>query len=323
MFLFHADPGELVARARQAEQGGFDGIFVAETLQDPFQQLAILAEHSSSITLGTAIALAFPRSPMLAAMSGWDLARSSNGRFILGLGSQVQKHIERRFSSAYEHPAARLGEYSLAVKHIWESFQHEHPMDFHGDFYDLDFLPDAVNPGPLPSGPPHIYLAALGPLMFRTAGRVADGAMVHPVHSVEYLRTVAEPAIARGLQESSRSREDFHLEATAFSIIGTGEEGRRDRELMRAQFAFYASTPAYSAVLELHGWGPLHETLRSLVREKKTDEMTRAVPDEVLDEFCIVADNWSDAAALARERYAGVVDRIAFHTAPPLNVRLS
>jgi hypothetical protein len=158
--------------------------------------------------------------------------------------------------------------------------------------------------------------------MFRTAGRVADGAMIHPVHSVEYLRKVAEPAIARGLAESGRSRDNFCLEATVFSIVGVGEEGRRERELMRAQFAFYASTPAYSSVLELHGWGHLHDTLRTLVHEKKFSEMNHAVPDEVLNEFCIVADDWIEAAALARNRYQGIVDRIAFHTTPPFDVRL-
>lgn len=322
LFLFHAESGELAARGRQAEEGGFDGIFVAETLRDPFQQLALLAEHSSSVTLGTAVALAFPRSPMLTAISGWDVARACDGRFILGLGSQVRKHIERRFSVTYEHPATRLGEYCLAVRHIWEAFQGDHSLDFHGEFYSMDFLPDAVNPGPLLGEVPQIYLAALGALMFRTAGRVADGAMIHPVHSVEYLRAVAEPAIARGLAESGRSRDSFCLEATVFSIVGVGEEGRREREVMRAQFAFYASTPAYSSVLELHGWGHLHDTLRTLVREERMSEMIRAVPDEVLNEFCIVADDWIDAAALARNRYTGIVDRIAFHSAPPLGERL-
>jgi probable F420-dependent oxidoreductase len=197
LYLYHPRQEEMAARVRQAESGGFDGLFVAESTADPFQCLAVAAPHSSSLDLGTAVALAFPRSPMVAAMAAWDLQRATRGRFVLGLGSQVRRHIERRFSAPFAPPAARLREYTQAVRHVWGAFQGSHKLGFDGAYYHLDYLPGMMNPGPLAEGPPLLYLAALGPRMFEVAGAVADGALIHPIHTREYLRTVAEPAIGR------------------------------------------------------------------------------------------------------------------------------
>ena len=149
LYLYRPALDEMPGRGRQAEQGGFDGLFVAESTGDPFQNLAVASQHTSQVTLGTSVALAFPRSPMLTAVSAWELQRATNGRHILGLGSQVRRHIERRFSAPFTPPAARLREYARAVRHIWGAFQGEHPLGFHGDYYTLDYLPDAMNPGPL------------------------------------------------------------------------------------------------------------------------------------------------------------------------------
>ncbi|TCK26359.1 TIGR03617 family F420-dependent LLM class oxidoreductase [Pseudonocardia endophytica] len=315
LYTQHAD--ELPARARQVEDGGFDGLFVAETIGDPYQSLAVAAQHTERVTLGTSVALAFPRSPMTTAVAAWDLQRASRGRFVLGLGTQVRKHIERRFSMPFSRPTARLRDYVSAVRHIWGAFQGEHPLDFHGEFHAHDYLPSAMNPGPLEWGPPPIYLAALGPLMFRASGTVADGVIVHPIHTHEYLRTVAEPALAEGLAEAGRDRSEIDVAATVLCI-----PGEQHREAVRRQFAFYASTPAYKPVLDLHGWGGLSDELRARVRRGELDTMADIVPDDVLDFFCIVADDWPQAYELARERYAGVVDRVNFQTAPPLDVRL-
>src|ERR1700678_4211806 len=293
LYLYRPALDEMPGRGRQAEHGGFDGLFVAESTGDPFQNLAVASQHTSRVTLGTSVALAFPRSPMLSAVSAWELQRPTNGRHILGLGSQVRRHIERRFSAPFTPPAARLREYAQAGRHIWGAFQDEHPLGFHGDYYTLDYLPDAMDPGPRAAGPP-----------------------THPIHTQEYLRTVAEPAIARGLAESGRSREEFTLSATVLCIIDE-DAGDAGREAVRRQFAFYASTPAYRPVLELHGWGSLGDRLRGLVRRGEHDAMTAQVPDEILDTFCVAARTWDDAIDLAARRYQGLVDRVMFQSAPP------
>jgi probable F420-dependent oxidoreductase len=315
LYLYHPCQEEMPDRARQAELGGFDGLFVAESTADPFQCLAVAGPHTSRVTLGTSVALAFPRSPMVTAMAAWDLQRATRGRFILGLGSQVRRHIERRFSAPFAPPAARLAEYARAVRHIWGAFQGSHGLGFAGSYYQLDYLPAAMNPGPLADGPPSLYLAALGPQMFEAAGAVADGALIHPIHTREYLRTVAEPAIARGLAEAGRRREEFGLSVTVLCIVD-GDAGEAGREAVRRQFAFYASTPAYRPVLELHGWEGLGDRLRALVRSGDSAAMAAVVPDEVLDEFCVCAPTWDEA--VSRARYEGLADRVMFQSAPPV-----
>ncbi|MET0451609.1 MAG: TIGR03617 family F420-dependent LLM class oxidoreductase [Mycobacterium sp.] len=321
LYLYRPRLDEIVARARQADDV-FDGLFVAESVGDPFQALAVAAPHMSHGVLGTSVALAFPRSPMLTAVSAWDLQRASGGRFVLGLGSQVRKHIERRFSSAFSPPMPRLREYVRAVRHVWAAFAGEGPLDFRGDYYTLDYLPPAMNPGPLPNPAPQVYLAALGPAMFDAAAEVADGVLVHPIHTNDYLREVAEPAIARGLARSGRERSALTLSVTALCIVGD-DTADAQREAVRRQFAFYASTPAYRPVLELHGWGALGDRLRAKVRLGEHDTIAELVPDDILEAFCVIAPTWSSAIARAREKYAGVADRVMFQSAPPLTGALA
>lgn len=313
--LVTASLTEMPDRVEQARSAGYDGLFVAETRQDPFPALAIAGSRTTDIDLGSSIALAFTRSPMTTAVTSWELQRAG-GRFILGLGSQVRKHIERRFSCAYDPPLPRLREYVAAVRHIWGAFQGDHPLDFQGEFYNLDFLPEAVNPGPIEHAPPEIYLASLGPVMYRTAGSVADGAFVHPLHTVNYLEEVAEPAITEGLATQRKGRDDFALSVTVFTVVGTGASAERMRETVRSQLAFYSSTPTYRRVLEHAGWGRVGERLQGLVRAGRHAEMPAEVPDDMLDDFCIVAATWPEAAELARTRYASVADRISFYNPP-------
>ena len=313
--LVTATLAEMPERVEQARSAGYDGLFVAETRQDPFAALAVAGSRVSDMDLGSSIALAFTRSPMTTAVAAWELQRPS-GRFILGLGSQVRKHIERRFSCAYDPPLPRLREYVAAVRHIWGAFQGANPLDFHGEFYNLDFLPEAVNPGPIEHPQPPIYLASLGPVMYRTAGAVADGAFVHPLHTVNYLKDVAAPAISEGLATQGKDRDDFALSATVFTVVGTGESADRMRETVRSQLAFYSSTPTYRRVLEHAGWEKVGERLQSRVRAGRHAEMPAEVPDDMLDDFCIVAATWPEAAEAARARYAGVADRISFYNPP-------
>jgi probable F420-dependent oxidoreductase len=182
----------------------------------------------------------------------------------------------------FDPPAPRLREYARALRHIWGAFQQEHPLDFRGQYYTQDYLPAAISPGPLESGPPPIHLAAVGPLMFQAAGEVADGALIHPIHTEEYLRQVAEPALRQGLEQSGRDRDAFTLSATVLCIVGDGEaEGQRGA--VRRQFAFYASTPAYRPVLDLHSWGRLGDRLRDAVRRGAYESMADEVADEVPD----------------------------------------
>jgi probable F420-dependent oxidoreductase len=320
MYMFRNDAAAVRARFEQVERGGYDGLFVGETSSDPYLSLGVAAAATQRATLGTAVALAFPRSPMITAVAAWDLQRASNGRFVLGLGSQVRKSIERRYSSTFDRPAARLREYVTAVKACWDAFQGHRPLGHHGNFYTLDFLPDMLRPTPLETAPPPIYLAALGPTMFRNAGEVAEGAIVHPLHTLDYLREVAEPALSDGLALTGRARASFTLSVTVLAIVGESTTDA-EREAVRSQLAFYAATPAYRPILDLHGWGPINDTLCGLTQAGASPhELAAAVPDEVLDAFCVVADTWPEAIAVARRRYRGIADRVMFQAPIPDSV---
>jgi probable F420-dependent oxidoreductase len=314
LYLYRPRLEEMAARAQQAD-ADFDGLFVAESISDPFQALAIASQHLHRGVLGTSIALAFPRSPTLTAISAWDLQRTTAGRFVLGLGSQVRKHIERRYSSAFSPPTPRMREYVQAVRAIWSAFTDGHPPAFRGEYYRFDYLPPAMNPGPLNYQPPQIFLGALGPAMLEAAGEVADGALIHPIHTLDYLRQIAAPAIARGQAKSGRA--GFAISVTTLCILDD-DNGEAAREAVRRQFAFYASTPAYRPVLDLHGWGALGQCLREQVRLGEHDTMARLVPDEILDAFCVAAPTWPAAISAARTKYAGVADRVMLQSAPPL-----
>src|SRR5204863_4360583 len=219
----------------------YDGVWTAETQHDPFLPLATAAVSTSRVTLRTGIATAFTRSPMVTAMAAWDLQRASRGRFVLGLGTQVRAHNVRRFSVPWEAPAPRLRELVEALRHIWGAFQGEHPLRFRGRFYRHDLLTPFFDPGPIGSGPPPVYLAAVTPFMYGIAGEVADGVHVHPFHTARYLREIALPALGRSLP----------LAASVFCVVGG------DDLAVRQQIAFYGSTRTYRPVFEAHGWGGL------------------------------------------------------------------
>lgn len=323
--LIQASISEMQERVEQARSAGYDGIFVAETRQDPFLPLAAAAGSGAAegLDLGTSIALAFPRSPMVTALSAWGLHRD-HGRFVLGLGSQVRKHIQRRFSCTYSEPSERLAEYVHAVRHIWGAFQGEHPLDFHGRFYTLDFLPEFVNPGPIAGPPPEIYLATVGKRMYRTAGEVADGVFVHPLHTVGYLTDVAIPAMRDGVQAPAASTSGVPaISATVFAVVGAGDEARKAEQEVRTWLAFYASTPTYRDVLAHAGWEHVGEKLTQMVRSGEHSAMPAVVPDAMLDDFCVRAETWTEASILVRQRYQGVADRISFYNPPSAGVQIA
>ncbi len=288
-----------------AEALGFDGLWTSETQHDPFLPLAVAAEHSRSIGLGTAIAVAFARSPGAVAYTAWDLAAASGGRFVLGLGTQVGAHIERRFGLTWpESPAGQLREFVQGLRAFWHCWQHGEPLNHRGEHYKLTLMTPFFNPGPIEHPDVPIFLAGVNPGLCRLAGEVADGLHGHPLHTERYLRQVVRPALASGAKDAGRSPEQVQLSVTAF-VVTNAEE----REHVRQQISFYASTPSYRRVFELHGWDEAAEALSGLARRGKWSEMPALVSDEMLEAFAVHAQPEESAMAL-EERYRGLVDRI-------------
>jgi probable F420-dependent oxidoreductase len=300
-----------VAEAAGAlERDGYDGGWAFETSHDPFLPLLLAAEHTSRLELGTNIAVAFARNPMVVANIGWDLQAYSQGRFILGLGTQIQPHIEKRFSMPWSHPARRMREFVSALHAIWTTWQDGSKLRFEGEFYTHKIMTPMFTPEPLAHPVPKIFLAAVGEAMTETCGEVADGHLGHPMVSKRYLNEVTVPALLRGMERGGRDRDDF--EVLCEVMIATGENDDELTAAMtatRKQIAFYGSTPAYRKVLELHGWGDLHAELNRLSKQGEWDAMGSLVDDDMLGEFAVVGPVDEVGAAL-RSRCEGVVDRV-------------
>jgi probable F420-dependent oxidoreductase len=300
----------VAARTGAAEAAGLDCVWAAETVNDPFLSLAIAAEHSERMSFGTAVAIAFARNPMSMAYTANQLQEFSHGRMILGLGSQVRAHIERRFSAQWSHPAARMREFVLAMRAVWASWNDGDRLDFHGDFYTHTLMTPVFAPKPHEFGSPRVFLAAVGELMTEVAGEVADGVVTHGVSSPRYLREVTLPALQRGLDRSGRTRADVEVTCPGFiAVADTDEQLPKARAAMRRQLAYYASTPAYRPVLDLHGLGDLQLELYACSKRGDWQSMAGLVDDEMLDALTIVATPGTLAAEL-REGYGGLVDRI-------------
>src|SRR3954462_13502014 len=299
--------------ARAAEELGFAGLWTSETKHDSFLPLAVAANGTQTIDLGTSIAIAFSRSPMVTAQISWDLQDLSSGRFILGLGTQVKAHITRRFSMPWDKPASRLKDYILALRAIWQSFQTGGNLNYEGEFYRHTLMTPFFNPGPIEHPEIPIYIAGVNTRLARLAGELCDGFHVHPFHPLEYVKQIVKPAIAEGCEQEGRKPEDVQLATSVFVITGENTEDiEKQREKMRAQAAFYASTPTYRIVLEVHGWGEIGEKLGGLARNKKWDEMTNLITDEMLHTFAVEASPDEVGPAL-RERYEGLIDRLALY----------
>jgi probable F420-dependent oxidoreductase len=312
-FQVGGDPDTVIAGARDAEARGYDGYFSTDDAHDPFLPLAVAARETSRIELGTAIAVAFARNPMSMAYTAHDLQLMSKGRLILGLGSQVRGHIVRRFSMPWSRPAARMREFVLAVRAIWECWDNGTPLNFEGEFYSHTLMTPAFSPPPNPYGQAKIMVAALGDRMAEVAGEVADGIIAHPLVTDRYVRESLLPAFTRGLEKAGRTREQFEVCLPVFIATGHSKaEIAAAADSVREKVSFYASTPAYRAVLELHGWADLHEQLHRLSREGGWAEMPKLVDDSVLSAFAVVGDP-AAAAAQISERYGPIVDRISFY----------
>lgn len=298
---------EVPAAARAAEAIGFDGVWTTETQHEALLPLPLVAEHSQRMQFGTAIAVAFARSPTILAHAAWDLAAQSDGRFILGLGTQVRAHIERRFGVTWEAPAPKLREMILALRAIWDCWQKGTPLNFRGKFYRLTLMTPFFNPGPICTPHVPIFIAGVNTHLCQLAGELADGFHVHPYHTVKYLREAILPAIEAGAAKSGRTRADIQISGSIFVVRDDAEH-----EMMRSQIAFYASTPSYRPVLESHGWGEIGERLSRLAARGKWEEMPREISDEMLNTFA-VAGTPSELPGKLIAKYAGLLDRVALY----------
>jgi probable F420-dependent oxidoreductase len=295
----------------QLEEAGYDRAFSFEAKHDPFVALAVAGEHTTSLELGTAIAIAFARTPMTLANVGWDLQTLTRGRFTLGLGSQVAPHITERFSMPWSRPVDRMAEMVRAIRAIWAAWEGGSALDFRGDFYTHTRMIPAFDPGPNPFGPPRILTAGFGPRMTRVAGEVADGFLVHPVNTRRSLFELTLPAIHDGLAASGRSRDGFELVCVTIVVTGRDEaELDRSREAVRQQLAFYGSTPAYRPVFDLHDRGDLHPRLKLMAREGRWVEMGSLVDDEFLEAVAVVGEP-AQIAPMIRSRLAGISDHVS------------
>jgi len=302
--------GEVPAKARQLEAEGYDGLVSAELANDPFLPLLLAAEHTEHIELLTSIAVAFARSPMILANLGNDLQAFSKGRLLLGIGSQIRPHIEKRFSMPWSHPAARMREFILAMRAIWRCWYEGEKLDFRGDFYTHTLMTPMFTPTGNPHGAPPVLLAAVGPRMTEVAGEVADGMLVHAFTTRRYFEQVTLPALERGFAAGGRKRADFRVSFPAFVVTGRDErEWEATRTAVSRQIGFYGSTPAYRPVLEAHGWGELQSELNALSKRGEWEAMGERIDDEILETFAVVAEPAGVASALA-ERWGGLVDRL-------------
>ena len=296
--------------AAALEIDGYDAGWTFETSHDPFLPVLLAAEHTSRLELGTNIAVAFARNPMIVANLGWDLQEYSQGRFILGLGTQIQPHIEKRFSMPWSHPARRMREFVSALHAIWSAWKDGTKLCFEGEFYTHKIMTPMFTPAPQPYPVPQIFLAAVGEAMTELCGEVADGHLGHPMVSKRYLNEVTMPVLLRGLQRSGRDRGDFQVAAEVMIATGASDDELATAiAATRKQIAFYGSTPAYRKVLDLHGWGDLQTELNRLSKEGEWDAMASLIDDEMLGAFAVVGPVDEIGAAL-RGRCAGVVDRV-------------
>jgi probable F420-dependent oxidoreductase len=311
--IFPDDLNTVGHLARAVEDQGFSGLWTAETAHNPFLPLTHAAAHTSRIHLGTAIAVAFPRSPMVVASIAWDLAEQSKGRFILGLGTQIKAHITKRFSAEWGPPVPKLREYIESMRAIWSTWQNGTPLRYEGEHYKFTLMTPFFAPNAMPYSDIPIYIAGVNDGLCRLAGELCQGFHVHAFHTPRYLRELIIPNIEAGAAKAGRKREDISLNCAIFVVTGkTDEEIRNNGIMVKSQIAFYASTPSYEAVLAMHGWQEVSQRLNTMSRAGRWAEMWQEISDEMLAEFAVVAPE-ADLARKVKERYTGLLDRVGYY----------
>ena len=317
-FGIDANPTTAGIKAAEQEAAGYDGFWVPETAHDPFMPLVLASQTTTTIELGTSIAVAFARSPMTLANTAYDLQLYSEGRFVLGLGSQIKPHITKRFSMEWSKPAARMRDMILAIRAIWDCWNEQTKLNYRGEFYQHTLMTPFFDPGPNPFGNAKIFLAGVGPLMTEVAGEVADGFICHGFTTERYLREVTIPALDRGRARAGKgsvTKPDSSFEIVGPSFVVTGnDEADTDKaaQATRQQIAFYGSTPSYRPVLDLHGWGGMQEELNAMSKQGEWEKMAGLINDEVLTTFAVVGKPESIGAEL-HARYGDVIQRLSFY----------
>lgn len=312
--LLCADLKDAPAITLSAQRAGFDAVWTTEGQYDSYLPLAAIIPTVDRIKLGTAVSLAFTRSPMVTAYIAWAIQKGSRGRFMLGLGSQVKAHLERRFSvPGYEHPRARMIEVIKALRAIWDHWQNGTALDFQGKFYNFTLMIPFMNPGPIEEPEIPIYLGAIGPLMSEGAGLAADGIMMHALHTPRYLKEVVLPNMYAGAEKAKRDPKTIKRALNV--LVGSGrnaEEMNAAREDVRYFIGFYGSTKAYRGVLDAHGWGETADRLRVLAREKRWKEMPPLITDEMVETIGVIGEP-DEIRPMLQERYGAIVDRIVVY----------
>lgn len=299
---------DIPAFAKAAETIGFDALWSSETQHDPFLPLALVAEHTRRLRFGTAVAIGFARSPTVVAHTAWDLAQASGGRLLLGLGTQVRPHIERRFGMPWPaSPVGQMREFIFALRAVWKSWQTGERLNLRGEHYTLTLMTPFFSPGPIDRPEIPVYLAGVNRALCRLAGEAADGFHVHPYHSERYLREVVLPSIEAGRREAGRKERAVAVSVSAFAATNEIET-----EFVRSQIAFYASTPSYRPVMDLHGWGAIADGLTQLSRRRAWSEMGGLITDEMLRTFATLAAP-QDLASALKSRYSGLADRLTLY----------
>jgi probable F420-dependent oxidoreductase len=300
--------GQIPELAEETERMGFDALWSTETRHDPFLPLALIAEHTQRLQMGTAVAIGLARSPATLAYTSWDLARMSHGRFMLGLGTQVKAHIERRFGVPWPvSPIKKFRELIQATRSFWKTWQKGDRLNFRGEYFKLSLMTPFFAPEPIEFPEIPIFIAGVNKGLCRLAGELADGFHVHPYHSSNYLKNVILPAIEEGLTRSGRKRESVSISVTALVALND-----TDREFVRSQIAFYASTPTYHPVMDLHGWGDVADRLRQLSRRGQWGEMIGLITEDMLETFATIAPQEELPEAL-KKRYTGLADRLTLY----------
>ena len=315
--VYHLDANDLKnipEEARWAESLGFDGVAAAETSHDPFFPLLLAAGATSQVALETRVAMAFPRSPMVVAYAAMDLHNYSNGRFRLGLGTQVKGHNERRFSVKWVSPGPRLREYVQSLHAIWDNWQEGKKLDFQGQFYNFNLMTPFFSPGAGSAGSPPVFISALNPYNCRVAGEVCEGLALHPVTSAKYLSEVIKPNIARGAAKAGRNPEKVIVSGSAFIITGPNKQAiDASKEAVKRRIAFYFSTRTYFPVLEVHGFQDVGHRLHNMSLKGEWGQMAELVSDEMLDVFAI-AGRYGEIAEQVKERFGGLFDEVVLNT---------
>ncbi|MDA0351934.1 MAG: TIGR03617 family F420-dependent LLM class oxidoreductase [Chloroflexi bacterium] len=311
-----ADMRSIPDRVRHLEALGINSASVGETAHNPFLPLMLVAEHTQRMQFATSVAIAFPRVPHITANLAWDLANYSGGRFVLGLGTQVKGHNERRFSVPWAPPGPHLRDYVACMRSIWDSWQHGTRPNYEGEYYQYKLTSPLYNPGPIEHPDIKVITSAVNPFNAGLAGEISDGVAIHDFSTFRYMKEVLIPAVHQGAR--SVGKDPAALEIRGGGMLATG---RNDEEVAAAvievkrRISFYGSTRSYESVMKLHGWEDEAARLHGMSLEGRWDEMVDVVTDEMLDQFATVG-TWDTIAARAREKYAGINSQISFEVDP-------